>query len=188
LTNVKNGQLAEPGLSFPNPAVEPIGKAQKGAGYANILKNEESGMNWQMPLVQRVVNLDKFRAPGYDSNSDDIFLPGIDLIVAAIYYGIDLKKDVAVDYGAGTITLSNIPEKYKEKVNLATFENEKLDINMHRVEIVVKHSKFMANVGFSKKYAASFNILGREGFFRHFSVCFNEIMRTVVMVPLKGLR
>ncbi|HNN75929.1 MAG TPA: adenylate/guanylate cyclase domain-containing protein [Leptospiraceae bacterium] len=128
LTNVKNGQLAEPGLSFPNPAVEPIGKAQKGAGYANILKNEESGMNWQMPLVQRVVNLDKFRAPGYDSNRDDIFLPGIDLIVAALYYGIDLKKDVAVDYAAGTITLSNIPEKYKEKVNLATFENEKLDI------------------------------------------------------------
>ncbi|HMW62140.1 MAG TPA: CHASE2 domain-containing protein, partial [Leptospiraceae bacterium] len=65
---------------------------------------------------------------GYDSNRDDIFLPGIDLIVAALYYGIDLKKDVAVDYAAGTITLSNIPEKYKEKVNLATFENEKLDI------------------------------------------------------------
>jgi hypothetical protein len=63
-----------------------------------------------------------------------------------------------------------------------------VDIDMHRVEIVVKHSKFMASVGFSKKYAASFNILGREGFFRHFSVCFNEIMRTVVMVPLKGMR
>jgi hypothetical protein len=62
-----------------------------------------------------------------------------------------------------------------------------VDIEMHKVEVLVQQSKFKANIGFSKKYAASFNILGREGFFRHFSICFNEIMRTVVLVPLKGL-
>ncbi len=63
-----------------------------------------------------------------------------------------------------------------------------VDIEMHKVEVVVQKTKFMSKIGFSKKYAASFNIIGREGFFRHFSVCFNEIMRTVVLVPLKGMR
>jgi hypothetical protein len=63
-----------------------------------------------------------------------------------------------------------------------------VDIDMHRVEVLVQSTQFMSNIGFSKKYAASFNIIGREGFFRHFSVCFNEIMRTVVLVPLKGMR
>lgn len=62
-----------------------------------------------------------------------------------------------------------------------------VDIEMHRVEMGVKNSRFSVNVGFSKKYAPSFNILGREGFFKHFSICFNEIVRTVVMVPLKRL-
>jgi hypothetical protein len=61
-------------------------------------------------------------------------------------------------------------------------------IAMHKVEVAVRKTKFMAGVGFSREYTASFNIIGREGFFRHFSVCFNEMMKTVVMVPLKDMR
>lgn len=62
-----------------------------------------------------------------------------------------------------------------------------VDVSMFKVEIAVRHTKFKTTIGFSNKYAASFNILGREGFFHRFSVCFNEIMKTVVMVPLQDL-
>ena len=57
---------------------------------------------------------------------------------------------------------------------------------MTRIGIDVGETSFQANIGFSDEYAAQFNILGREGIFTRFSVCFNEIMRTVIMVPLGG--
>jgi hypothetical protein len=62
-----------------------------------------------------------------------------------------------------------------------------LDIAISAVEMKVGDTKFKTRIGFSKNFTASFNILGREGFFRHFSVCFNEAMKTVIMVPLRGL-
>jgi len=62
-----------------------------------------------------------------------------------------------------------------------------VNIGISKVEIQVEDTHFRANVGFSETYAASFNILGREGFFHRFSVCFNEMLKTVIMVPLDRL-
>ena len=59
-----------------------------------------------------------------------------------------------------------------------------VQIGLSDVEISVRGSRVRTRVGFSQKHAAAFNILGREGFFNRFSVCFNEIARTVVLVPL----
>ena len=62
-----------------------------------------------------------------------------------------------------------------------------LDIGVSRIKVEIGQTAFNANVGFSREYAASFNIIGRESFFRQFSICFNEISRTVLMVPLEDL-
>ncbi len=59
-----------------------------------------------------------------------------------------------------------------------------VDIGITKVKVEVGTTSFNARIGFSKAFAASFNILGREGFFHKFSICFNEVSRTVLMVPL----
>lgn len=43
--------------------------------------------------------------------------------------------------------------------------------------------RFRATVGFPRRAAAGFNILGREGFFGRFNVCFDERNRRVILTP-----
>jgi len=76
-----------------------------------------------------------------------------------------------------------MPVKHQDEAHLGT-ANGGVNIGISKVEIQVEETRFQAKVGFSETYAASFNILGREGFFHKFSVCFNEMMKTVIMVPL----
>jgi len=78
--------------------------------------------------------------------------------------------------------LGLINEKHKPyRLGTATGN---VDIEVHRVTVTIEETKFKSKIGFSKKHVPSFNILGREGFFTHFSVCFNEIMKTVILVPI----
>lgn len=77
-----------------------------------------------------------------------------------------------------------MPRKRKSLVHLGT-ANGGVDIEITKVEIMVGETRFKSKIGFSDKYSAQFNILGREGFFHRFSVCFNEIMKTVILVPIK---
>jgi Aspartyl protease len=80
-----------------------------------------------------------------------------------------------------------IPFINKDAVRLGTASGG-VDIGIAKVDIQVEQTKFKTKIGFSEHQAASFNILGREGFFHKFSVCFNEMMKTVIMVPLGGLK
>jgi hypothetical protein len=75
----------------------------------------------------------------------------------------------------------------KGSITLGT-ANGGVDISVTEVNVRVAKTKFRAKIGFSERHAVNFNIIGREGFFPRFSICFNEIMRTVVMVPLNTLR
>ena len=81
----------------------------------------------------------------------------------------------------------HLPVKLKSGMRLDTASG-RVNISVTKVGIEIEDTKFQAQVGFSHAYAASFNIIGREGFFHRFSICFNEIMRTVILVPLAGLR
>lgn len=63
-----------------------------------------------------------------------------------------------------------------------------VDIHLAQLEIQIEKTSFITKIGFSKREATSFNILGRDGFFHRFSICFNEMMKTVVMVPLRSRR
>ena len=81
----------------------------------------------------------------------------------------------------------NISLKKKSSARLGTASGG-VDIRTASVQWQVEDTRFQSQIGFSEKFIASFNIIGRQGFFHHFSICFNEMMKTVVMMPLKGLR
>ncbi len=63
-----------------------------------------------------------------------------------------------------------------------------VDIRLATIHVSVEETRFPVRIGFSSRHAATFNIVGREGFFRRFSICFNEMMKTVILVPLETLR
>ncbi len=79
----------------------------------------------------------------------------------------------------------NLPLKSINSLRMGT-PLGRIEIAKSPVEMQVGDTRFRTQIGFSKNFAASFNILGREGFFRRFSICFNEMMKTVIMVPLGG--
>ena len=62
-----------------------------------------------------------------------------------------------------------------------------VDVAMRPVTLEIQQTRFRSKVGFSNHHVATVNILGREGFFKNFSIAFNEIMKTVVLVPLEKL-
>ncbi|MCS7204921.1 MAG: CHASE2 domain-containing protein [Leptospiraceae bacterium] len=127
LTNIKNGEYAIVWGKLPVPPIEKIAIYLDGMGYANILK-PETGINRQVPLVARIVNSERATSPDYDPNKDDYFYPGIDLIAVAKYYGIDIKKDIEVDFLEGYVKLKNIPEKTFTKFDFKTLKEITYDI------------------------------------------------------------
>ncbi len=127
LVNVKNGSRAFIWGVLPIPPVEKVANQLDGFGFANIIKLE-SGMNRQVPLVARIVNKERASQPDYDPDKDDYFYPNIDLVTAVHYYGVDLKKDVEVDFLKGYVKISNIPERKIRKLDLSTFEEKEYDI------------------------------------------------------------
>ena len=81
-----------------------------------------------MPMVTRVVNFKRAKSKGYDPDKHDEYYPGIDLLIVAKYYGIDVKKDIAVDFLWGTIKLKNIPKRTLQKIDLQKMEAVTVDI------------------------------------------------------------
>lgn len=81
----------------------------------------------------------------------------------------------------------HLPRASRDGMRLDTASG-KVNIRVVKVGIEIEQTKFISKIGFSDAFAASFNILGREGFFHRFSICFNEVMKTVILVPLAGLK
>lgn len=52
---------------------------------------------------------------------------------------------------------------------------------IHPLTVEVDKERFDMNIGFSSDLAASFNILGREGFFGRFRITFDERQKKIVM-------
>jgi len=127
LRHVKNGQYGIIWAKLPLPPVEAIARVANGIGYANVLKSEQ-GMNRWMPIVIRLPNEARASAADYNPDVDDFFYPGIDLVLAANYYGIDVRKDVEVDWLKGYVKLNHIPKRSYSRLNKETFEMEEFDI------------------------------------------------------------
>ena len=50
---------------------------------------------------------------------------------------------------------------------------------IHRIEFDTAGQRFTSLVVFSREYFVSFNLLGRDSFFRHFKITFDEARRKV---------
>lgn len=55
----------------------------------------------------------------------------------------------------------------------------KISIYLHQVLLQVGKIRFVATIGFSEEYTASFNLIGRKDFFHQFSITFDETRRRI---------
>ncbi len=114
----------------------------------------------------------------YQKNSAGDFFPVIDFFVS--------KNDRAarifalVDSGA---TTSIFREDVAEQLAITIEEGTETYLGgvggrikgyIHKLEIEIAGKKFVCPVVFSHEYLVSFNLLGREAFFRQFKIVFEE--------------
>ena len=74
--------------------------------------------------------------------------------------------------------------------NVRTLKSAGGGVAIHEISVGLDMggASFSTRVGFSNQAVASFNIIGREGVFSRFSIVINEMMKTVILVPLKEFR
>ena len=114
----------------------------------------------------------------YKKNSAGDFFPVIDFFVS--------KNDRAarifalVDSGA---TVSIFREDVAEQLGVVIEEGTETYLGgvggrikgyIHKLEVEITGKKFICPVVFSHEYLVSFNLLGREAFFRQFKIIFEE--------------
>jgi hypothetical protein len=61
----------------------------------------------------------------------------------------------------------------------------RLNAMICQVDLQVEDVRFPAFIGFSRKHAPSFNIIGRQGFFEHFGVYIDESKRRIGLAVKK---
>lgn len=114
----------------------------------------------------------------YQRNSTGNSFPVVDLFVS--------KKDrtarifALVDSGA---TVSIFREDVAEQLNVSIEKGKETYLGgvggrikgyIHKLEIEITGRKFLCPIVFSREYTVSFNILGRETFFKQFRIIFEE--------------
>lgn len=114
----------------------------------------------------------------YQKNSAGDYFPVIDFVVS--------KNDRAarifalVDSGA---TVSIFREDVAEQLGVVIEKGTETYLGgvggrikgyIHKLEIEIAGKKFLCPVVFSHEYTVSFNLLGREAFFRQFRIIFEE--------------
>lgn len=149
--SVKNGDFTRAWARLPLPPVSAVTHAVGGVGFANVVKNRW-GMNRRMPLVNRIINEERRKQPGYDASKHDSYYAGIDLLIAVKHFGIDMNKDVEVDFLRGYIKLKNIPKRTRKYFDREAFKFIEQDIMAHpneerTVTIPIDENGFM-NINF----------------------------------------
>jgi hypothetical protein len=59
-----------------------------------------------------------------------------------------------------------------------------IPVYLHRLPMQIGGQRFEAPVGFSERLGVRFNLLGRQGVFEHFRICFHEQRRVVTFQPV----
>lgn len=114
----------------------------------------------------------------YLSADKEQFFPLINIEATLGKQAIDIIA--LIDSGAA---ISIFKDVVAEKLGVKIEKGEKVILNgvggriigyMHKIEITVAKKRFTCPVIFSREYVASFNVLGREVFFKQFTIIFEE--------------
>jgi predicted aspartyl protease len=94
--------------------------------------------------------------------------------------GKRIRSQALVDSGA---TISIFSEEVAETLGIEIEKGKKTILGgvggrivgyIHKVRIRVAGKEFLCPIVFSREYLVSFNLLGRDGFFRRFRIIFEE--------------
>lgn len=117
----------------------------------------------------------------------DQYFPIVDIALAVSKRSLTVKA--LVDSGASysvfraeVLEYLGIPLMRGERLSLEGIGGRILGYR-HRIAAQVGATRFLFTVVFSQELAVSFNLLGRENFFRQFLVTFDERGRTVRLHP-----
>lgn len=114
----------------------------------------------------------------YQKNSTENFFPVVDLFVSR--RGRAARIYALVDSGA---TVSIFKEDVAEQLHLTIEQGKEMYLGgvggrikgyLHQLKMEVAGKKFTCPIVFSREYLVSFNLLGREVFFKKFRIIFEE--------------
>jgi len=71
-------------------------------------------------------------------------------------------------------------------LTLPVGDGTQIPVYIHNINVRFIEKKFKAKVGFSDKLGIGFDILGREGFFDRFVVCFDDRRRILKIIDMNG--
>jgi len=98
-----------------------------------------------------------------------------------------IDTDALVDSGASISVFQSAVAKFfginvlnGEEIFLQTI-NGKTKAYLHEFPIIFGDSKFKCKIAFSEELATSFNILGRDNFFRFFKITFDELGKELIL-------
>jgi hypothetical protein len=108
------------------------------------------------------------------------------------YQGRSLRTEGLLDSGAN---LSLFPAEIAEYLGLSLESGRPIYLSgiggrilgyRHQVSLAVETTAFQATIVFSAEFISSFNILGRDNFFKKFRITFNERQRFVEIEETGG--
>lgn len=70
-----------------------------------------------------------------------------------------------------------------ERIYVQVGDGSFIPVYLHDLTIQLRQTRVVARVGFSEKLGIGFNLLGREGVFDRFRVCFDEPHSTLTFEP-----
>lgn len=128
------------------------------------------------------------RFPYYQLGSDD-FAPIITLKLLGQHGWVALEA--YIDSGASfsifhkdRAEILGIDHRKGKRVHLTVGDGGLLEIYLHKLQVDLANSRFLAVIGFSDQLGVGFNLLGRRTFFDRFQICFNDQKRFVALRPL----
>jgi len=114
----------------------------------------------------------------YQTDAHGDYFPIIDFLIYS--KGKVQRTSALIDSGA---TVSVFKDDIAEQLGVAIEEGTETYLGgvggrikgyIHKLEIEIAGKKFICPVVFSHEYLVSFNLLGREAFFRQFRIIFEE--------------
>ena len=91
------------------------------------------------------------------------------------------RVDFYVDSGANySVVSSKVAEEFEfnylagDRVNLQVGNGSLIPVYLHDLEIQLGRERLTCPIGFSRRLGVSFNVLGKQGIFDRFKICFLE--------------